>query len=246
MTQFTSKAIEESFIRLLNERPLDKITIKDIVDDCGISRNTFYYHFQDITALLEHILNADVERVLSQHLDMDSWEDGFISAARFALENKRLVYHIYNSVSRERVERYLYSIAGEVMRLYVSRITEQVEHAAHKKNISRRSENGGRFLQICPGWHDFRLAEHRNEERSGGTDPACRRDFPRKYRSSPDPCVPLIWTFVHVCTYFGLFKSNAQFLCIAFFCPFSRLDSLHTIPIEKESTTKGALFYEIW
>ena len=31
MTQFTSKAIEESFIRLLNERPLDKITIKDIV-----------------------------------------------------------------------------------------------------------------------------------------------------------------------------------------------------------------------
>ena len=88
MTQFTSKAIEESFIRLLNERPLDKITIKDIVDDCGISRNTFYYHFQDITALLEHILNADVERVLSQHLDMDSWEDGFISAARFALENK--------------------------------------------------------------------------------------------------------------------------------------------------------------
>ena len=133
MTQFTSKAIEESFIRLLNERPLDKITIKDIVDDCGISRNTFYYHFQDITALLEHILNADVERVLSQHLDMDSWEDGFISAARFALENKRLVYHIYNSVSRERVERYLYSIAGEVMRLYVSRITEQVEHAAHKK-----------------------------------------------------------------------------------------------------------------
>ena len=70
MTQFTSKAIEESFIRLLNERPLDKITIKDIVDDCGISRNTFYYHFQDIAALLEHILNADVQRVLSQHLDI--------------------------------------------------------------------------------------------------------------------------------------------------------------------------------
>ena len=63
MTHFTSKAIEESFIRLLNGRPLDKITIKDIVDGCGISRNTFYYHFQDITALLEHILNADVEQV---------------------------------------------------------------------------------------------------------------------------------------------------------------------------------------
>ena len=62
MTQFTSKAIEESFIRLLNERPLDKITIKDIVDDCGISRNTFYYHFQDITALRPHSECAPTER----------------------------------------------------------------------------------------------------------------------------------------------------------------------------------------
>ena len=126
-------AICRSASELLTKKRTKKLTVKDIVEECGITRQTFYYHFQDITALLEHILNADVERVLSQHLDMDSWEDGFISAARFALENKRLVYHIYNSVSRERVERYLYSIAGEVMRLYVSRITEQVEHVAHKK-----------------------------------------------------------------------------------------------------------------
>ena len=133
MPNFTKQAIKSAFMKLLNEQPLNKISVRSIVEECGINRNSFYYHFQDITALLEHVLNADVERVLSQHLDMDSWEDGFISAARFALENKRLVYHIYNSVSRERVERYLYSIAGEVMRLYVSRITEQVEHAAHKK-----------------------------------------------------------------------------------------------------------------
>ena len=147
MTQFTSKAIEESFIRLLNERPLDKITIKDIVDDCGISRNTFYYHFQDITALLEHILNADVERVLSQHLDMDSWEDGFISAARFALENKRLVYHIYNSVSRERVERYLYSIAGEVMRADVNLSVREV--GAEKFGTRTEMKNLNSFKAIA-------------------------------------------------------------------------------------------------
>ena len=132
-SNITKKALAQSLKELGSTKILDKITVADITNHCGVNRQTFYYHFQDITALLEHILNADVERVLSQHLDMDSWEDGFISAARFALENKRLVYHIYNSVSRERVERYLYSIAGEVMRLYVSRITEQVEHVAHKK-----------------------------------------------------------------------------------------------------------------
>ena len=42
MASFTKKAICQSFIKLLSERPIDKITVKDIVDDCGIARNTFY------------------------------------------------------------------------------------------------------------------------------------------------------------------------------------------------------------
>ena len=44
MAQFTKRAIVESFIRLLNEKPLDKITVKEILDYCGINRNTIYYH----------------------------------------------------------------------------------------------------------------------------------------------------------------------------------------------------------
>ena len=52
MPAFTKKAIADSFLKLLREKPLDKITIKDIVEDCGINRNTFYYHFEDIPALV--------------------------------------------------------------------------------------------------------------------------------------------------------------------------------------------------
>ena len=47
MTNLTKKAIKESFISLLNERPYNKITVKDIVDGCGINRNSFYYHYHD-------------------------------------------------------------------------------------------------------------------------------------------------------------------------------------------------------
>ena len=62
--------LAEALCQLLETKTLEKITVKDIVARCGVNRQTFYYHFQDITALLEHILNADVERVLSQHLDI--------------------------------------------------------------------------------------------------------------------------------------------------------------------------------
>ena len=56
MPNFTKKAIKETFIELLDERPLNKITVKDIVEDCGINRNSFYYHFEDLPALVEEIV----------------------------------------------------------------------------------------------------------------------------------------------------------------------------------------------
>ena len=42
MSKLTQKAIQNSFLKLLESKPIDHITIKDITDDCGISRNTFY------------------------------------------------------------------------------------------------------------------------------------------------------------------------------------------------------------
>jgi len=56
MPNFTKMAIKSTFIKLLNEKPLSQITVKDIVEECGVNRNSFYYHFQDIPALVEEIV----------------------------------------------------------------------------------------------------------------------------------------------------------------------------------------------
>lgn len=106
-------------MKLLNEKPLDKITIKDIVEDCGINRNTFYYHFDDIPDLVEQILREEADKARLEHGGEASWEESFIAAAEFALSNKRALYHIYNSVSREQIERYLNRIAQDVMERFV-------------------------------------------------------------------------------------------------------------------------------
>ncbi len=52
MPNFTKQAIKDSFLKLLNQQPLSKISVRSIVEDCGINRNSFYYHYQDIPALL--------------------------------------------------------------------------------------------------------------------------------------------------------------------------------------------------
>ncbi len=64
MANFTARAIKASFIKLLNERPLSKISVRDIVEDCGINRNSFYYHFQDIPALIEEIITEQTKTII--------------------------------------------------------------------------------------------------------------------------------------------------------------------------------------
>ena len=49
MSQVTKRALEASLKNLLLQKPLSKITISDITEDCGINRMTFYYHFKDIS-----------------------------------------------------------------------------------------------------------------------------------------------------------------------------------------------------
>ena len=64
MSQVTKRALEESLKRMLLRKPLDRITISDITEDCGISRMTFYYHFKDIYDLVEWACEEDAARAL--------------------------------------------------------------------------------------------------------------------------------------------------------------------------------------
>ena len=151
MAQFTKKAIVESFISLLNQKPLDKITVKEIVDDCGINRNTFYYHFEDIRALLAFVIDAEVERVIAKHASVASLEGGFIEAAYFALNNKKAVYHIYNSVSREEAERYLNSIAEDVMNRLIEGMEENRDIEETDRELIVHFYKSG-LVGIATGW----------------------------------------------------------------------------------------------
>ena len=64
MAQRTKKRIQETFLAMLEQESLDKITVKDLVDRCGMNRNTFYYYYQDLYALLEELLQEEAEKRL--------------------------------------------------------------------------------------------------------------------------------------------------------------------------------------
>ncbi|MCI9002093.1 MAG: TetR family transcriptional regulator [Oscillibacter sp.] len=113
-------AIQNSFLRLLEERPLREITVKDIVKDCGVNRNSFYYHFKDIPALLEEIITGQAEQIIAAQGQALSLADCLETAARFALEHRQAVLHINQSAHRDLFELCLMDVCRRVVEDYAS------------------------------------------------------------------------------------------------------------------------------
>lgn len=121
-------AIMESVLKLLDERPLSRISVKDVVEDCGINRNTFYYHFEDMPALIEAVIIEEVNLVMRSYSDVSSLEQCYEAATRLCHEHKKAVFHIYNSANRDVLERCLMEICE-----YVA--TKFVDHEAEGRNL---------------------------------------------------------------------------------------------------------------
>lgn len=109
MSQTTKKAFAASLKKLLAQKPLDKIKITDITEDCEVNRQTFYYHFKDIYDLLEWVYTNEATRAIGDKKTYDTWQNGFLRIFDYILDNEDFVLNTYNSVSREYLERYLYN-----------------------------------------------------------------------------------------------------------------------------------------
>ena len=120
MSELTKNAIKASFLKLLNERPLNKITVKDIVTDCGINRNSFYYHYQDIPTLVGEIVKEDIDRIIQNYSTISMFEECMKIAVEFIMNNKKAVYHIYNSINRDIFENYLWETCNYVVTTYIN------------------------------------------------------------------------------------------------------------------------------
>ena len=116
MSQSTKRALEASFKKLLLEKPLNKITINDITEDCGVNRMTFYYHFKDIYDLVDWILAEDAAKAMEGRRGFGTWSEAYLDVLRQLQDNKTLVLNVYRSVGREQVEQYLYRLLDPILK----------------------------------------------------------------------------------------------------------------------------------
>ena len=90
--------IAQVFSELLQEKPLEQITVKELTETLGISRQTFYYYFHDIYEIVEWIFATESEKILSGFSTIDSWQFGYILMMQWVLNHRRLVLSCYRSI----------------------------------------------------------------------------------------------------------------------------------------------------
>ena len=97
--------IADAFLKLSKEKNIDKITVKDIVDECGISRQSFYYHFQDILEVIEWSAEQAFQKLLARSMETDDAEAVFQDFIAASDEASAMLRKLLNSQKREQVER---------------------------------------------------------------------------------------------------------------------------------------------
>ena len=116
MTNTTKQALEASLKRMLLKKPLNKITIRDITEDCGVSRMAFYYHFKDIYDLVEWSCMEDASRALQGKKTCDTWQEGLLQIFEAVLENKPFILNAYRCISRDQMESFLFKLTYGLIR----------------------------------------------------------------------------------------------------------------------------------
>lgn len=97
--------ISNTFVSMVKQKGIDKITVKALIEACDISRQTFYYHFQDIMEVIGWSLEQAAKNMLAKSLEADTPEEALGILISSAVENRTLIRRLLDSQKREQIEK---------------------------------------------------------------------------------------------------------------------------------------------
>ena len=134
MSLLTKKELAASLKKMMQKTPFDKITVKDLVKECGVNRQTFYYHFQDIYELLGWIYKTEALGAIADYKSYETWQQGFLKIFQYVGNNKEFCTNTIRSLGRDHLEEFLYSVTFNLL-------INVVEEVAVDKEVSQKDKN---------------------------------------------------------------------------------------------------------
>lgn len=128
----TRQALAAALKELMAQKPVDKITIQDLTERCGIRRQNFYYHFADIYDLMRWMFQEEAVSLLEQHEGTLLWQEGLLQLFRYLEENRAVCTCALRSVGREHLRRFFQSDIYAIIHRTVEQIGAEIgaEHVS--------------------------------------------------------------------------------------------------------------------
>ena len=155
MTNFTKNAIKSAFWKLLSEKEYSKITVTDVAAACGINRNTFYYHYDNVPSVAYECISGRLFEIMRRNAD-DSFETCLTGICRDLLENKAQILNIYHSTDRVRLEHFVITMAGFATERYAALHVQDPDSAECKYCIAYVKNA---LFGECIGWLNHNMSD---------------------------------------------------------------------------------------
>ena len=135
MGKKTKFQLADALFSILEKKNLDKITISELAEECGLNRMTFYYHFQDIYDLLEWTITKMIADQIAKTIEMQDWHDAMENIYRAIQNYKIQILNVYHSSGRDQAERYLYQLIYSVIHRQAAGMAEDIDATEEEVEI---------------------------------------------------------------------------------------------------------------
>ena len=119
----TKKALAVSIKQLMVKIPLAKISIREIVDSCGLNRQTFYYHFKDKFDLVNWIYNTEATESIANSMHYKNWTDGMYRTMSYLMKNKSFYINALNTPGQNSFDGYFFEFSYELIMGVVNEVS---------------------------------------------------------------------------------------------------------------------------
>ena len=121
--------------RLMAQKPLNKITVAEIMQPCGMARQHFYYHFEDIYDAVRWMFDQEAVTLLRQHEGVMLWQDGLLQLFQYLQENRAVCLCALHSISREHLKRFFQTDVHVIIQSTIQRIVMELDYQASDEEV---------------------------------------------------------------------------------------------------------------
>lgn len=108
MSMLTKSRLAEALKVRMKKTSFEKITVSDLIKDCEVTRQTFYYHFRDIYDLLKWVVQIEMINILKYGLNKDRWEDTLLDLFKYLYQNKYMYNSTHNILNNKQIQDFLF------------------------------------------------------------------------------------------------------------------------------------------